>query len=149
MTKAMYLPKVQTQVQEALTHARQRHKAHYDKSAKCLAQLQTGNTVRMQTTRGYDQLAIVTGTAARPNSYQVQVGDAAYTRNRRHLLLTPESYTPPTTTTYPPSSATADQPPGMQPAIVQPEVAQAQEGMIITRSGRVSRPNTLYKDYTS
>lgn len=68
MAKAMYVPKVQTQVQVALTQARQRNKAHYDKSATRLQPLQAGNTVRMQTTRGYDRLTTVIGTASQPNS---------------------------------------------------------------------------------
>jgi len=53
MTKAMYLPRVETQVQAALTLARQRGKARYHRSARPLGPLQMGQTVRRQTTRVY------------------------------------------------------------------------------------------------
>lgn len=51
MTKAMYVPKVETQVQAALTRIRKRGKTHYDRSARPLASLQAGQTVRLQTER--------------------------------------------------------------------------------------------------
>ncbi|CAL8358951.1 unnamed protein product [Arctogadus glacialis] len=44
MTKAMYSPEVETQVQMALTQARQSGKAYYDKSARPLAPLRAGQT---------------------------------------------------------------------------------------------------------
>ncbi len=49
MTKAMYVPKVETQVQAALTCSRQRGRTHYDRSARPLASLQAGQTVGIQT----------------------------------------------------------------------------------------------------
>lgn len=85
MTKAMYVPKVETQFQAALTLTRQRGKTHYDRSARPLASLQAGQTVRIQTDRGYGRLGTVIGRAPQPNSYQVQARDATYVRNRRHL----------------------------------------------------------------
>ncbi len=94
MTKAMYVPKVETQA--GLTRTRQRGKTHYDRSASALASLQAGQIVRIQTDRGYDRLATVIGRALQPNSYQVQAGDATYVRNRRHLLHTPYNNRSPT-----------------------------------------------------
>lgn len=136
MTKAMYVPKVETQIQVALTQARQRGKAHYDRSAAPLGPLQTGQTVRMQTTRGYDRLATVLGRAPQPNSYQIQAGDATYIRNRRHLLQTPESHVP-SSTAEAPAPATATTPPPNPQHDGEPRVAQAQAPVVITRSGSV------------
>ena len=65
MTKAMYSPEVDTQVQMALTQVRRRGKAYYDKSARPLAPLRAGQTVRMQTKRGHDRLATVLGTTTK------------------------------------------------------------------------------------
>lgn len=59
MTKAMYSPRVETQVKKALTQARQRRRAYYNKSARPLAPLRAEQTVRMQTQRGHDRLATV------------------------------------------------------------------------------------------
>lgn len=100
MTKAMYVPKVETQVQAALTRTRQRGKTQYDRSARPLASFQVGQTVRIQMNRGYDRLATVIGKSTTAKQLQ-QAGDATYVRNRRHLLHTPEQYTPPTTTEAP------------------------------------------------
>lgn len=149
MTKVMYVPKVETQVRAALTRTRQRGKKHYDRSARPLASLQAGQTVRMQTNRGYDRLATVIGRAPQPNSYQVQSGDATYVRNRRHLLHTPEQYTPPTTAEAS-LSTNSDPLPEPQPNGEQPQSEQVQEPpVVVTRSGRISKPNPRYKDYTT
>lgn len=96
----MYVPKVETQVQAALTRTRQRGKTQYDRSARPLASFQVGQTVRIQMNRGYDRLATVIGKSTTAKQLQ-QAGDATYVRNRRHLLHTPEQYTPPTTTEAP------------------------------------------------
>ncbi len=148
MAKAMYVPKVETQVQAALTRTRQRGKTHYDRSARPLAALQAGQTVRIQTDRGYDRLATVIGRAPQPNSYQIQAGGATYVRNRRHLLHTPEQYTPPTTTEVP-LNTNSEPLPEPQANVDQPQKEQVQEpSVVVTRSGRISKPNSLYKDYT-
>lgn len=145
----MYVPKVETQVQAALTRARKRRKTHYDKSARPLVPLQAGQTVRLQTERGYDRLGMVIGKAPQPNSYQVQAGDATYVRNRRHLLHTHEQYTPPTTTGVP-LNTNSEPLPETQPNVDQQQTEQVQEPpVVVTRSGRISKPNSLYKDYTT
>lgn len=147
MTKAMYMPKVETQVKEALTHARKKGKSCYDRSAKPLTSLHAGQTVRLQTNRGYDRLATVIGRASQPNSYQVQAGEATYVRNRRHLLQTPERYTPSAATEVQVMDNT-EPPMEPQPNVEQPQTEQVQEPpLVITRSGRISKPNSLYKDY--
>ncbi len=141
-------PKVETQIQAALTHTRQRGKTHYDRSARPLASLQAGQTVRIQTDRGYNRLSTVIGRALQPNSYQVQAGDATYVRNRRHLLHTPEQHTLPTTTEVP-LNTNSEPLPELQANGDQLQTEKVQEPpMVVTRSGRISRPNSLYKDYT-
>ncbi len=143
MTKAMYVPKVETQVQAALTQTKQRGKIHYDRSARPLASLQAGQTVRIQTDRGYDILATVIGRALQPNSYQVQAGDATYVRNRHHLVHIPE----PTTTDVPIPTVNLCQNPRLMAISCKQKKVQ-EPPVVVTCSGRISRPNSLYKDYT-
>lgn len=66
MTKAMCVSKVELRVHRVLTQARRRGKAYYDKLARPLPTLRPGETVRMQTQRGYDRLATVLGPAPQP-----------------------------------------------------------------------------------
>lgn len=147
MTKARYSPRGETQVQVALTQARERGKAYYDKSARPLAPLQAGQTVRMQTQKGHDRLATVLGTAPQPNSYQVKAGDATYIRNRRHLL--PETYVSDFMAGDPPAGAAIAHPQSPQHDSVGPALSQGQRPVIVTRSGRASRPSSLYKDFVT
>lgn len=148
MAKAMYMPKVEMHVHRALTQARRRGKAFYDKSARPLPALRPGETVRMQTQRGYDRLATVLGPAPQPNSHQVKVGDATYTRNRHHLLQTPEVCAFSSSSAEDPLAATEVAcPQSSQHTAVVPEVARAQQPETVTRSGRVSRPSSLYDDF--
>jgi hypothetical protein len=88
-----------------LRKKRKQQKEYYDKSAKPLSILKPNQTVRMQTDRGFDRLAIVKQTASEPRSYVVDTGNGEYRRNRRHLLPVAE---PPV---LPPPETTADIPP--------------------------------------
>uniref|UniRef100_A0A672P8D9 Integrase catalytic domain-containing protein n=1 Tax=Sinocyclocheilus grahami TaxID=75366 RepID=A0A672P8D9_SINGR len=94
-------PRVESNVQAALFALRQKGKRSHDKSARCLSPLEPGQTVRMETTCGFDKLATVSGKALQPNSYVVQSNGKAYVRNRRHLLQVPESYCPTITMSVP------------------------------------------------
>ena len=71
-------------VTSKLKHLRNIKKKHYDKSAKPLAQLKRGQTVRMQTTSGYDTKGKIVELANRPRSYLVKScdNDRVYERNR-------------------------------------------------------------------
>ncbi len=91
-----------------------------------MTSLQAGQTVRIQTDRGYDRLAMVIERAPQPNSYQVQAGHATSVRNRHHLLHTPEQYTPPTTTEVP-LNTNCEPLPEPQPTVNQPQTEQVQE----------------------
>ncbi len=79
-------PSVCRDVKAVLTRRRQDSKAYYDRKVHTLPPLQQGQTVWMQTARGFDKLAVVQGLASQPNSYVVASQGRQYTRNRRHLL---------------------------------------------------------------
>ena len=83
-TRDMMKPTVQTNVHKSLEKKRKQNKVHYDKSAKKLSMLQPGDTVQMQTDRGYDKIAIIESRTDRCNGKQ-------YRRNRKHLLLVTET----------------------------------------------------------
>ena len=58
---------------------------------KTLSMLQPGDTVRMQTDRGYDKIAIIESRTNDPRSYIVKCNGKQYRRNRKHLLLVTET----------------------------------------------------------
>lgn len=57
MVPSQLMPRVETDVQAALFAHRQRGKISHDKSARRLSSLEPGQTVRMETTSGFDKLA--------------------------------------------------------------------------------------------
>ena len=87
----MLKPTVQTNVHKSLEKKRKQNKVHYDKSVKTLSMLQPGDTVRMQTNRGYDKIAIIESRTNDPRSYIVKCNEKQYRRNRKHLLLVTET----------------------------------------------------------
>ena len=92
-TRDMLKPTVQTNVHKSLEKKRKQNKVHCDKSAKTLSMLQPGDTVRMQTDRGYDKIAIaiIESRTNDPRSYIVKCNGKQYRRNRKHLLLVTET----------------------------------------------------------
>lgn len=103
----------------------------------------------MQTQRGYDRLATVLGPATQPNSHQVKAGDATYTRNRRHLLQTPEVYASTRSARDPPAATAVDSPPSPQHTTVVTEVARDQQSVTVSRSGRVSKASSPYDNFVT
>lgn len=65
-------------------------KQYYDKHTRKLNTLKSGDIVRMQTKKGYKQLAVVKKAENQPRSYLVASKGKLYRRNRRHLLHTQE-----------------------------------------------------------
>ncbi len=66
-----------------------------------------------------------------------------------HLLYIPEQYPPPTAAEVP-LNTNGDPLPEPQANVDQPQTEQVQEPpVVVTRSGRISRPNSLFKDYTT
>ena len=78
----------------ALAGAKQRQLYYYNKRAKPLKPIFTGETVRMKPP-GQDTWRPGTCTQSLDNrSYMVKVGDTVYRRNRRHILKTKEPPVP-------------------------------------------------------
>ena len=71
---------------------KQQNKTHYDKFAKNLPELPQGDTVRLQTSKGYDTFGRIEGPTSDPRSYNVISKDVSYRRNRRQLLKVSETY---------------------------------------------------------
>ena len=139
----LFKPKVQQHVQRQIQHKRHLQKASYDKSAKPLRPLSPGQVVRLKTSKGHNQLGVVTAHTSYPRSYQVKSHDMSYRHNRRHLL--PVSEPPPIVPAPdfdfdPPT----EQPTQQQQNYQQPAAQPAHPPPVITRSGRVSRPNPKY-----
>ena len=71
---------------------RQPNKTHYDKSAKNLPELHQGDTVRLQTSKGYEKIGRIEGPTSDPRSYNVISKGVCYRRKRRQLLKVSETY---------------------------------------------------------
>ena len=148
-------PSVNTQVTPQLEKRRKQQQTSYDKSATPLPPLKPGQVIRLQTPKGHDKLGVVVSSSGDPRSYIVNVNGTEYRRNRRHIL--------PVNEPAPRHQQTADddilvhpatQPqqanqPSEQPAPVvqQPHVQPAMPQPVVTRSGRLSKPNPKYFDY--
>lgn len=69
VTKAMLRPVVHINVKHTIAKQRLRGKDYDDRNAHQLPALNPGQTVRMQTARGFDRLATVVSPAQQPNSW--------------------------------------------------------------------------------
>ncbi len=156
VTKPLLQPVIYTDVKETITKQRLRGKEYYDRNAHQLLALKPRQTVRMQTARGFDRLAIVNSPAEQPNSYVVTSQGTKYIRNRWHLLHISES---------PPADLEDDlpvvtdaealsTPPNSEGSIQQPQSPKMDcygdtdgKCSVVNHSGRVSCPNRRFKDY--
>jgi len=148
-------------VKQRLENLRQKNKSYYDKQAKPLSQLYHGDTIRMQTDRGWKPATII-DVCDQPQSYVVTTDTGTYRRNRRQLLQTKENLT----ITSPDDDANSEQTPTfvtatkqttteptpaqpiptpVQPRVppIHPTVPPAQQP-IVTSSGRVVRKPARY-----
>ena len=167
ISKKLLVPSPVEKVQQNLKKARGQRKRHYDKSAKPLKPLKPDQTVRIQTKSGYDRLAVVKREAAGPRSYVVVEDGKELVRNRKHLLPVAEPKPIPKPTPEPPAEDFAPRAaPEAQPAqapIAQPRSpvrharpntpkvhspAPPPKAPVISRYGRVSKPNPKYSGYT-
>ncbi len=78
---------------ERIQERHQDQAQYYNRSAKRLPPVTTGDVVRMKTKDGWTP-AVVTGHADKPRSYTVNKQGRQYRRNRRDLLLTREPHPP-------------------------------------------------------
>jgi transposase InsO family protein len=152
-------------VYNQLVRKRCNQKRFYDRGAQPeLPELHSGDTVRLQTTKGYNTKGFVKQHSGDPRSYIVNAGGTDYRRNRKHLLKvneprsttesTPEQIpmmesearqastperqasTPKTTATTRSSQLDSGRPPGTPTTPT-----------VVTRSGRISRPNPRFMDH--
>ena len=79
-------------VNEQLLQKRLQQKKYYDKSARPLPSLQTGDQVRVKTKVGHTNLGVIKRppTPEQPRSYIVTMNGKDYRRNRRNLLKVAE-----------------------------------------------------------
>ena len=138
-TRDMLKPTVQTNVHKSLEKKRKQNKVHYDKSAKTLSMLQPGDTVRMQTDRGYDKIAIIESRTDDPRSYIVKCNGKQYRRNRKHLLLVTE-------TTEQSDDDDIPYPRHDEQPINDNQCVQNDPTTYHTRSGRACLPNSRYQN---
>ncbi len=129
-------PSVCHDVKAVLTRRRKDSKAYYDRKAHTLTPLQQGQTVRMQTARGFEKLAVVQGLASQPNSYVV-------TSQGRRTQETDVSF----------SMFKSLHLQNVQRMIIAPfhqlHLLLPPCHLSDSRSGRVSRPNPHYQDYVT
>ena len=142
-TRDMLKPTVQTNVHKSLEKKRKQNKVHYDKSAKTLSMLQPGDTVRMQTDRGYDKIAIIERRTNDPRSYIVKCNGKQYRRNRKHLLPVTETAEQSDDDDIP--YPRHDDPNDEQP-INDNQCVQNNPTTYHTRSGRACLPNSRYQN---
>lgn len=81
-TTDMLRPTIQVHMAAAITKHRTRGKVYHDRNAHRLPALKPGQTVRVQTERGFDHVARVEGPAQQPNSYVIASQGKSYIRNR-------------------------------------------------------------------
>lgn len=120
---------------------RLQQKKYFDKSARPLPSLQTGDKVRVQTPVGHARLGVVRRppTPEQPRSYIVTVNGKDYRRNRRNLLKVTEVKKDSATRSRPETVWRSCKP-----------VASAKSGdestqYVVTRSGRLSKPVQKYQ----
>lgn len=118
-------------------HCQKQQKRYYNRSAKPLSALHTGQNIRFQE-NGHWKPAVVVRTADTARSYHIQTPDGAeYRRNRRHLLDTKEV---PITRTDVNTDVQGASDSAQHPAPTPPAPKAA---TYLTRSGREVRPRDI------
>ena len=148
MTGKMLKPAIPENIRTKLNHRQQRQKSIYDRTAKLLLKLKTGDAVRYQKGHVWKP-AVVVGKHSSPRSYNIMT-DTGTTlrRNRRHLRRTREA-PPPALLDFDDFLCDDDTPPlgSESPANdspVVPQVTGPTESR--TRSGRIVRPPLRFRD---
>ena len=145
-------PVVIPDVNANLTKVRLQNKRYYDKAAKKKeVELRSGQTVRMQTEKGFDKLGYIKHKSTGPRSYVVAHEGKEYVRNQRHLL--PVNEPKPNDMPVEPDYTRMMQPtydqPHDEPSL--PNAAtnnrQHDHQQTVTRSGRISRMPRRYDEF--
>ena len=130
-------------IKKNLKRKRVQQKTHFDKAARDLIPLKNQQVVRMQTDKGFNRLAVVSEKMNQPRSYKVMTEDGKeYVRNRRHIIPVNE---PKPKTVEPPIDDNVIEDRQSTHSTAMTSVPQTSNPMpIITRSGRMSKPNSRY-----
>ena len=153
-------PVVDKNTYQKILENKEKQANQYNKGAKNLEELLTGDTVRLIPPGRSEKQAVKARVSNQlaPRSYEVVTENgASYRRNRRHLRRTKEDFDPECTvpvSTIPeralpelPSTTTAATKPTAKPAVpARPEATAAQQP-IVTRSGRTVRRPKYLTDY--
>ena len=132
-------------IEDHLNQKRQQQKK-FHKQTKSLPAFESGDVVRMQTPKGYNQLVFVMRAAEQPRSFIVKSQRQEYRRNRRHLLKVPEQ-------NREVIKERANPDINKNPIVVEEKlnpkgtVMEKYSNVLISRSRRVSKPNAKYKDF--
>ena len=126
-------------IKDRLNQKRQQQKKFYDKQMKCLPTLESGDLIRMQTSKGYDKLGFVVRAAEQPRSFLVKSQGQEYRRNRRHLLKVPEQ-----SEVVEKNAVVEESPAAEELAKTKETETEKYSNVVITRSGRMSKPNPKY-----
>ena len=130
-------------IKDRLNQKREQQKKFYDKQTKSLPALESGDVIRMQTPKGYNQLGFVMRAAEQPRSFVVKSQGQEYRRNRRHLLKVPEQNWEVIEERINPDIN--KNPIAIEEKLNSEEtVTDKYSNVLITRSGRVSKPNPKY-----
>jgi len=157
ISSKLLLPTTITNVKEKLSAQHSKLKQHYDKGSKTLMPLSPDQTVRIETSQGFDRVGRILRPADRPRSYIIESEGRIIERNRRHLRPAPEPFTQPdndedsastpilprnTASALPSATLTSCSSPGQRET---PRSSPVSEAPSLRRSERVSKPNLKYK----
>ncbi len=163
-------PQTVKKVTSSLTKVRTQKKKSYDRTATKHSQLENGQTVRIQTDKGFNRIGYIKRQDQTPRSYIVVENGKEYRRNRRHLLPvkepkplqvpqpepevefelpptpppTPPVHAPPTPSTTPRSPRSS---PRASPKRPVAHPSPPLQRMTTTSSGRVSKLSSKYDDF--
>jgi hypothetical protein len=122
-------------VQERLQEYKERQEKYYNRTAKRLQHLESGDVVRVLSKDGFRRKGVIVRKAQHPRSYLVESGNREYRRNRRQIIKVDEP---------PPEPVSVEEPETQGEEITggpQIQDAQSSETNIQrTRSGRVVKP---------
>ncbi len=147
----LLIPQPIRKVTQNLRTVRLKKKKVYDRTARQHRELEIGQSVRIQTTKGHDRIGHVKQKADEPQSYIIVEKGREYRRNRRHILPVNEprpAVPAPEEDDFemPPQTAPTAPPPPVQ-THTQRATTPAPPTPVRTRYGRVTRPPPKYKDY--
>ena len=125
-------------VQERLQQYKEQQARYYNRTAKRLQPLESGDVVRVLSKDGFRKKGVIVRKDQHPRSYVVETGNREYRRNRRQIIKVDEP---------PPESISVEEPETQGeeitggPQIQDAQDAQSSETNIQrTRSGRIVKP---------